>query len=366
MKRHNFLIILVFLSLVCFASGVFGEVVILKSGKRVEGKILEKTDKYIKIDFSGVILTWRHDEIERIEQEESPALPQMRFGFAPGDEPTGFGSPFSSSNQKSFLWKVKSGLGKVYLLGSIHVAKESLYPLDRKIEDAFGASDVLVTELNLISPDLNASLRFMEKGIYPEGKTLDRVLSSSTLDLIKRKTKNLGIDFEEANTYKPWFLALQVMGLELARMGFNPDYGIDMHFLKKAEGDKEILELETFQYQLGLFEGMTDKEQELFLLSTLQDLDILASEVDKMTAIWKAGDTAAMESILDRTILKNPEMKPMYEKMIFERNKNMASGIENLLLSGRSVFVIVGCAHLIGSRGIVEILKEKGYPVERI
>ncbi|MDP1853189.1 MAG: TraB/GumN family protein [Candidatus Omnitrophota bacterium] len=372
MRRYNFLIISVFLSLAYFPSSVFGETVILKSGKRVEGKILEKTDKYVKVDFRGVILTWRHDEIEHIEPEDNAILPKMRFGFAPGDEPSetepwaGFGPPFSLSNQKSFLWKVKSGLGKVYLLGSIHVAKSNLYPLDKKIEDAFSASDVLVTELNLISPGLDATLRFMEKGIYPAGKTLDRVLSSETMDLIKIKTKNLGMDFAEVNTYKPWFLALQLMGLELVRMGFNPDYGIDMHFLKKAEGNKETLELETFEYQLGLFESLTDKEQELFLLSTLQDLDLLASEVDKMTKIWKVGDTAAMEAMLDRALSKNPETGSMYEKMIFERNKNMVLGIERLLLSGKSAFVIVGSAHLIGSRGIVEKLREKGCSVEQL
>lgn len=35
-------------------SSVYAETVLLKSGKSIEGKLLEKTDKYIKIDFQDV------------------------------------------------------------------------------------------------------------------------------------------------------------------------------------------------------------------------------------------------------------------------------------------------------------------------
>ena len=51
----------------CFPAFVFAETIVLKSGKSVEGKLIEKTDKYIKIDFMGVPLTYFFDEIESID-----------------------------------------------------------------------------------------------------------------------------------------------------------------------------------------------------------------------------------------------------------------------------------------------------------
>jgi len=48
------------------------ETVFLKSGQKIEGKLLEKTDKYIKIDFDGVVLTYFLDEISNIEEEKKP------------------------------------------------------------------------------------------------------------------------------------------------------------------------------------------------------------------------------------------------------------------------------------------------------
>lgn len=53
---------------------VFAETVSLKSGKTIEGKILEKTDKAIKIDISGIPITYYFEEIESIDGEKL-ALP---------------------------------------------------------------------------------------------------------------------------------------------------------------------------------------------------------------------------------------------------------------------------------------------------
>lgn len=57
------LLLLVFL----FPVIIFAETIILKSGQKIEGKIIEKTNEYIKIDFQGASLTYFLDEIESID-----------------------------------------------------------------------------------------------------------------------------------------------------------------------------------------------------------------------------------------------------------------------------------------------------------
>jgi len=54
----------------CFPAFIFAETIVLKSGKTVEGKLIEKTDKYIKIDFMDVPLTYFFDEIESIDGKQ--------------------------------------------------------------------------------------------------------------------------------------------------------------------------------------------------------------------------------------------------------------------------------------------------------
>lgn len=48
----------------------------------------------------------------------------------------------------SFLWKVSSDVNTVYILGSVHIARADLYPLDEVIEDAYDRSKNLVVEID--------------------------------------------------------------------------------------------------------------------------------------------------------------------------------------------------------------------------
>jgi len=49
------------------SSSIFAETIILKSGKTLEVKIVEKTDTYIKVDIDGISITYYLDEIENID-----------------------------------------------------------------------------------------------------------------------------------------------------------------------------------------------------------------------------------------------------------------------------------------------------------
>jgi tetratricopeptide (TPR) repeat protein len=74
----------------------YADTIYLKSGKNVEGKMVEKTDKYVKIDFYGVELTYYLDEIDRINEEtvKSPSqvtdvnkMASRDVGLQKGSEP---------------------------------------------------------------------------------------------------------------------------------------------------------------------------------------------------------------------------------------------------------------------------------------
>jgi len=67
-----------------------------------------------------------------------------------------------SQEQKSFLWKVQSRGNTVYLLGSIHLLRKEIYPLHRKIEEAFDRSAVLVVEADVNRLDPKVLQKLME------------------------------------------------------------------------------------------------------------------------------------------------------------------------------------------------------------
>ncbi len=52
-----------------FPAFTFAETVVLKSGKKVEGEIIERTQDYIKIDFQGVPVIYHSNEIRNIQPD---------------------------------------------------------------------------------------------------------------------------------------------------------------------------------------------------------------------------------------------------------------------------------------------------------
>jgi uncharacterized protein YbaP (TraB family) len=241
-----------------------------------------------------------------------------------------------------------------------------MYPLNKKIEDAFDKSEVLVVEANINDIGQIDIQRLLETAFYSGNETLEKHVSRETYELVKKEFGGLGIPLELVNKQKPWFLALTLTSMELVKLGFDPSYGIDIYFLSKATDKKNIKELESIDYQINLFSKFSDNDQELFLLYTLKDINVLGQEVDKLMQAWTSGDTKTMESIISKSIGDDRRMSSIYEKIIYERNRNMALRIEELLRTKQTHFVIVGAGHLIGNKGIIEILRGKGYDVEQL
>ncbi|MEK7742286.1 MAG: TraB/GumN family protein [Nitrospirota bacterium] len=271
----------------------------------------------------------------------------------------------AAQDQKTFMWKVQSKTAIVYVLGSVHFMKKEVYPLNNKIEDAFEKSNILAVEANINDAAKLDLQKLLTSAFYPGNETLEKHVSKETYELVKKETGSMGMPLELINKQKPWFLAMTLESIELMKLGFNPQYGIDNHFLKKATGKKKIMELESLDYQINLLSGFSDEEQELFLLHTLKDLKILKQEIDKLLQAWLTGDAKGIEAIASR-VNGDRRIARIYEKLYYERNANMTSKIEEFLKTKETYFVVVGSGHLVGNKGIIELLKRKGYLVEQI
>jgi uncharacterized protein YbaP (TraB family) len=184
--------------------------------------------------------------------------------------------------------------------------------------------------------------------------------------LIEAESIVLGLPIELLRMQKPWFLALSFQAMELVRLGYLPQHGVDYHFLTRAQGKKRILELESLEEQLNLLSGFSGREQEQFLLYTLHTLRSIDRQVEVMVRAWASGNAQAMESILSDAVPQDPSLGPILQKLFDDRNVKMTSKIERYLNSNGSYFVIVGAGHLIGEKGIVKLLETKGYVVEQL
>ena len=176
-------------------------------------------------------------------------------------------APRLAAQEKSFLWKVQSKHGAIYVLGSIHYLKQENYPLKKSIQDAFENCQTLVFEIDLSSATPERAQQLMlEKARYRDGTLLQQHISSQTHKLTKRWAQELGIDISQISPFKPWFVALSLLSLKLQKMGFDPNYGLDRFLADQAKrGDKIIRGLETLELQFGLLDQLSSSEQDSML-----------------------------------------------------------------------------------------------------
>jgi uncharacterized protein YbaP (TraB family) len=270
-----------------------------------------------------------------------------------------------SAQSRAFAWKATKGSGLVYLVGSVHMLTSDFYPLAPSLDVAFKDSDLLVEEANLaemLSP--NTQFTLLSRGMLPAGQTIDTVISPATLALMNKHSGPLGMPIEALKQFKPWFLAMTIEAAEWQKAGFDAELGLDKHFFDRAQIDNKMIQgLETTEFQISLFDGMTKDQQDHFLAETLKSIETETASVGKLAAAWKAGDAATVERMVLADVKSDPVV---YERLLVARNRTWLPKIEALFSRPRHAFVVVGAAHLVGPDGIVAVLKAKGYQVTQL
>lgn len=268
---------------------------------------------------------------------------------------------------RGLFWEAKRGEAQVYLLGSVHVGFPELYPLRPEIEDAFRDAPRLAVEADVTSGTalMTAALR-MFGGWYTDGRTYKDELPADVAELIEQKKKeNPLLQMTVQDAMKPWMVLYMIIGTNYWDIGFDPEYGIDVYFLKKAKEDgKTILELEGVDAQLSIFERF-DRETVALLLR--EELSKTPQEVEQslntIFDYWTDGDARALGAMIDRDNAP-PEKKRYVEAMYDQRNRRMAERIDALSKEEKTpLFVIVGAAHLVGQYNVLDALKAKGFTV---
>jgi uncharacterized protein YbaP (TraB family) len=275
-----------------------------------------------------------------------------------------FATPGGAAGE-SFLWRATRGGSSLYLVGSVHLLSKDYYPLSPALEAAFLDSDLLVEELDLGEMyAADSQLQLLSRGLLPAGQTLDGVLTRETYALVSSRAGALGLPLAPLARFKPWALALTLLGLEWQKAGFDAALGLDRHFYDRARRDgKEIRGLETLDFQISFFDGMTNDEQDRLLASTLKELETQKASMTKLADAWKAGDAPTVERIVLQDLRREPRM---YQRLLVDRNLAWLPQIDALTARPGRAFVLVGAAHLVGPDGLLALLRAKGYTIEQL
>jgi uncharacterized protein len=264
---------------------------------------------------------------------------------------------------KHMLFRIRGSTGAtVYLLGSVHLLDPQAGKLPAEVDSAFAHAKTVAFETSLDTVQMRA-MEMMTRGQYTGGATLKSSLSPAGLAKADSVLKLYGLTVEQVNRFKPWLVSVLLTQMVIQKAKFEAQYGVDMQLNARAkQANKPVVGLESVDFQLGLLDRIPAADQER-MITMSSGPDSSARTLAQIKDAWIAGDTGMLDSLLNRAGAESPAMLSI---MVTERNKSWIPKIEDMLNGKDDALVVVGAAHLVGSQGVVALLRAKGYTIEQM
>ena len=270
-------------------------------------------------------------------------------------------APFAT---KHFLWEVASLTNRIYLYGTIHAGRKEWFPLARPIEDAFNDSAVLVVEADIT--DEAAMQRATPAMLLAPPDSLRNHVDAADYARFVKLLPRYGLTESQVAPFKPFMAVSMLVFGEWARNGYLPQYGIDAYLIRRAKAElKPVVELEGVAAQMKLMQMDEAEAQKLFAgtVTALED-GLTSDQVNGMVDAWRTGDPGKLLAIARKYNDLIPGAREFEERLIWSRHDAMLKKLEGFLDDSRERhFVAVGALHLAGERGLIEMLRKRGYRV---
>ena len=268
--------------------------------------------------------------------------------------------------QGSQVWRVTSPEGTLYLVGSIHALKPSLFPLPPVYEQAYQAAEQLAGEVNPLLMTDPARMSALQSLPRPSEKTLRREMPKALKKNLEAFFEGLGAPPELAYSAPPLAMAMELESLTLMSLGYSPQAGFEAFFARRASREgKPFVELEDPVAVLGSLMSLPLPLQFQALAQTFEDRGRAPELLGKLLTLWYAGDAEALfaASIEDMATLEDAAL--LQDTLFDRRNAAMTKALLPLLQSGKTTFAMVGAGHLGGPKGMLAELRREGYaPVQ--
>jgi uncharacterized protein YbaP (TraB family) len=162
---------------------------------------------------------------------------------------------------------------------------------------------------------------------------------------------------------KPWLASIVLIDESLKQAGYTQDLSIEETFTKEAQGKKPVMEMEKIDDQIKMYEEFSSQEQEQMLLQTLNVLGRAPDVYKNAAEAWKHGDAESMDMLSRQSYDTGEPSLKLYKLFYEDRNERMVNALKDMSADGRTYFVVVGAGHLVGDKGMLRLLENKGFKV---
>jgi uncharacterized protein len=298
----------------------------------------------------------------------SPTPPPPRADRSTGTTASG---PVRAQPPRMPFYVATKGAVTIYVLGTLHVGFASDYPPEqpfrKPILAALDASPTLALE---ISPDeLLLSQDDVNRYGMCRSECLIDYLPDSMWQKVQSRMRSNPQALKELRHTRPWLASMLIETYDTLKAGFHSEYGTEAQLQNvylRVRG--KVVGLETLNEQISTFTRLTSAQQrEMLAQDLVQTPAENVADVKELHRLWRIGDADALKAWDDAKSSKLARNKALAaqvdNRVVYERNRRFVQRMIALAAPDKPVFVAIGALHLGGPRGVLELLRGRGFVV---
>lgn len=262
-----------------------------------------------------------------------------------------------SAKPLSILWQITppDSYAPSYLFGTMHVRDQRAFGLLPKLYERIDSCEAFVSELRLDElPALPKASLFQ----LPPGKLLsDYYRPKQLMKMRQIFLKSMQLDLLQFIAFKPLVFINTISETILSK---DMPLSLDAQLSEYAQAqEKQLIGLESMEEQLEYLQKISLENQLRSLAWISRHISAFRRSLIRLAEIYQTGDL--------RRIHKSSKggARGMRRIMIYERNYIMADRLASLLPQ-TSCFVAIGAGHLAGQKGVLRLLKKKGFKIKEV
>lgn len=280
--------------------------------------------------------------------------------------------PYPAGN----FWQATKGATTITVAGTYHLNDPRFDAIVPKLAPYLGASSVLLVEAGpaeekALKADIAAHPEIV---VNTSGPTLPEALSAADWARLSAQLKAHGIPPFLAAKFQPWYVTM-LIGLPVCKLTKGSLMGLDRRLMARAEAHHiPIRALEPWDTTLKVFGDLGQKDQlamlHLALVTDASPADLATTLTDayfrgEHQLIWAWSRSQALAAPGGTRAERAADFAKMEKLLLTGRTH---AWMKPLLAAakGKTAFVAVGAAHLGGKGGLLELLHERGFTLNRL